>query len=232
MHRRNGLCDKHAQRSERLQNPQRILISGRSCTKDACHRPHEAKGLCKKHYLNSRRKLPKVRGYRQKYDINYIKRPDVVQRRLAYYKLPSSKARQKEYYRKNTKKRRLYSMLPETIERRKLYFNLPRTRELMKNLRHKRRAIYKETDITVNWLYNLRKETLYCQICNNELNGKMDLDHIVPIGKGGTHSMRNVRYVHGHCNKSRPKDGSDLPIMISILMVVIYSNLRINLICT
>lgn len=36
------------------------------------------------------------------------------------------------------------------------------------------------------------------------------LDHIKPLCIGGLHMKDNVRYVHGICNKRRPRDGSDI----------------------
>jgi hypothetical protein len=36
------------------------------------------------------------------------------------------------------------------------------------------------------------------------------LDHIIPIVLGGTHTIGNVRIICRTCNLSRPKDGSDL----------------------
>jgi hypothetical protein len=40
------------------------------------------------------------------------------------------------------------------------------------------------------------------------LNSK-ELDHIIPLNIGGTHTIGNVRIICRKCNSSRPKDGSD-----------------------
>lgn len=37
-----------------------------------------------------------------------------------------------------------------------------------------------------------------------------ELDHVVPIAIGGTHSLDNVRIICRRCNNLRPSDGSDL----------------------
>jgi hypothetical protein len=80
------------------------------------------------------------------------------------------------------------------------------------HLRHAdslRRATYKETDITVEWLSALRTSTTICILCDEELL-RPHLDHIVPLGVGGRHIKDNVRFVCDKCNLRRPKDGSDL----------------------
>lgn len=43
----------------------------------------------------------------------------------------------------------------------------------------------------------------------NRPNSKQ-LDHILPLNIGGTHTVGNVRIICRTCNLARPKDGSDL----------------------
>lgn len=52
-----------------------------------------------------------------------------------------------------------------------------------------------------------------CQICGKpitDLNGDLQIDHIVGIAAGGADTLDNVRCTHKLCNLTRPKDGSDL----------------------
>ena len=85
------------------------------------------------------------------------------------------------------------------------------------NHRHKRRAKCKETDITNEWLNELRESSSICPLCGVEMIDinlpyhpqQKQLDHITPLNVGGKHLMENVRFVCGLCNISRPKDGSD-----------------------
>jgi 5-methylcytosine-specific restriction endonuclease McrA len=42
-----------------------------------------------------------------------------------------------------------------------------------------------------------------------QLPNSKELDHIVPLGVGGTHTVGNVRIICRDCNLRRPKDGSD-----------------------
>lgn len=36
-------------------------------------------------------------------------------------------------------------------------------------------------------------------------------DHVIPINAGGPHKIENIRVICATCNRSRPRDGSDLP---------------------
>lgn len=80
----------------------------------------------------------------------------------------------------------------------------------------KRRTVLRVTDITAEFERGLRRNARACPLCLVELadepgrpNSKQ-LDHIVPIVVGGTHTMANVRIICRTCNLGRPKDGSDL----------------------
>jgi 5-methylcytosine-specific restriction endonuclease McrA len=42
-----------------------------------------------------------------------------------------------------------------------------------------------------------------CKWCNVELNGKYNIDHVVPIAKGGTNYPDNLVLACEHCNKSK-----------------------------
>lgn len=83
---------------------------------------------------------------------------------------------------------------------------------------HKRRAIKKETDITINFLVELKEQTEICSICNKKMldtsipyhPDQKQLDHIIPLSIGGKHIKENVRYVCGSCNNHRPRKGQDL----------------------
>lgn len=51
-----------------------------------------------------------------------------------------------------------------------------------------------------------------CQICKLPIENKSDIqiDHIIPVGQGGSDTAGNKRTTHKVCNISRPKDGRDL----------------------
>lgn len=79
-----------------------------------------------------------------------------------------------------------------------------------------RRAVLRVTDITAEYERSLRRNARICPLCHTELTddprrpNSKQLDHIIPIVMGGTHTMANVRIICRTCNLTRPKDGSDL----------------------
>lgn len=129
--------------------------------------------------------------------------------KLFYYIKNRDKIREhdRKNYLANEKKYRLYS---------KRFAKSEKGKECFRNSRHKRRSACKETDITTNWLVELKKRTSSCQICNEEMNEiryhpkSKSLDHIIPINMGGKHKKYNVRFICFSCNNGRPNDGSDI----------------------
>jgi hypothetical protein len=80
---------------------------------------------------------------------------------------------------------------------------------------HKRKAIGRHTDITLEYEQHLRRKTRRCPLCRVHMTIRpyvptsKELDHIVPLNIGGTHTIGNVRIICRTCNLARPKDGSD-----------------------
>lgn len=80
----------------------------------------------------------------------------------------------------------------------------------------KRRTAQRVTDITAEFERGLRVDATDCPLCGTRLTDQphrphsKNLDHIVPICMGGTHTMGNVRIICRTCNLARPKDGSDV----------------------
>ncbi len=59
----------------------------------------------------------------------------------------------------------------------------------------KRRAEYKYSDVTVEYLRELRDNTTNCLYCNVDLiNVKVELDHIIPLSRQGSHTKNNILY--------------------------------------
>ena len=71
------------------------------------------------------------------------------------------------------------------------------------------------SDITPEQELAMRKKARKCLLCSVKLTDKpglpnsKHLDHILPLGQGGTHTHGNCRIICRTCNLSRPKDGSD-----------------------
>lgn len=70
-------------------------------------------------------------------------------------------------------------------------------------------------DLTIGAEIEMRKKARKCRLCRCWMTDKpylpnsKELDHIVPLVMGGTHTFGNVRVICKTCNVSRTKDGSD-----------------------
>lgn len=70
-------------------------------------------------------------------------------------------------------------------------------------------------DVTNAYEANLRSRARSCPLCRCRLTDRptlpnsKELDHILPIVAGGTHTIGNVRIICRACNVRRPHDGSD-----------------------
>jgi 5-methylcytosine-specific restriction endonuclease McrA len=82
-----------------------------------------------------------------------------------------------------------------------------------RNRDHAKRAAV--SDITPAQEAEMRRKARKCRKCGAFMTSKpgrpnsKELDHILPINQGGTHTHGNVRIICRRCNQSRPKDGSD-----------------------
>jgi HNH endonuclease len=80
---------------------------------------------------------------------------------------------------------------------------------------HRRKDWSRLTDITPEYEQGLRAKAKRCPLCTAKLTDEpylpnsKELDHIVPQGAGGTHTIGNVRIICRACNLARPWDGSD-----------------------
>lgn len=69
--------------------------------------------------------------------------------------------------------------------------------------------------VTASFEQALRVRARRCPMCAvlmtsyPFLPNSKELDHIVPLNTGGTHTVGNVRIICRSCNLARPKDGSD-----------------------
>jgi hypothetical protein len=80
---------------------------------------------------------------------------------------------------------------------------------------HRRKAAGRQSDVTLDYELELRRKVRRCPLCKVYLTSKpylpnsKELDHMVPLNVGGTHTIGNVRIICRTCNLARPKDGSD-----------------------
>lgn len=101
----------------------------------------------------------------------------------------------------------------------------------IRNAYHKHRAKENNSDITTEYLKELYSNSITCPICGtsmekgNYINSK-NLDHIIPIVAGGTHTQDNIRIICKSCNLKRPKDGRD-EILKAIFLITKLKNIHL-----
>jgi 5-methylcytosine-specific restriction endonuclease McrA len=93
--------------------------------------------------------------------------------------------------------------------------NPDRERARLRLKTHRRKDWSRLTDVTPEFEMALRVKAKRCPLCSVKLIDRpyepcsKELDHIIPKGVGGTHTIGNVRIICRTCNLARPKDGSD-----------------------
>lgn len=91
------------------------------------------------------------------------------------------------------------------------YWQSEKGKEVRRVANHRRRAACKSTDdgsITTESLCDLKAEQDHkCFYCKNALDfkgyNKVHLDHYIPLAKGGTHTLSNVKWSCQKCNQSK-----------------------------
>lgn len=186
---------------------------------EGCSIPKRKLGMCSKHYAaDYRAKHPgKAAEYARYYRETY---PERVAESIANNK-PKADARMAQYRAENKAKisaankkwreknleyvlekgRKYHHANKERINERKSKYQKDNP-QIVNNIQHRRRAklksngIYKISKYELNKLYNSP-----CAYCGS--NDKITLDHIVPINRGGAHSIGNLAPACEHCNKSK-----------------------------
>jgi hypothetical protein len=89
-------------------------------------------------------------------------------------------------------------------------------RERAKRDKRMRALRLENSDVTPAHIRQLYRSTKRCPLCAVELTAmprlphSREVDHIIPINAGGTHTIGNLRVICRACNGARPSDGSDL----------------------
>lgn len=150
----------------------------RTCEVEGCDNKHQAKGLCKAHYN---------RQYQQ------ANREKINQKNRNWKKLNPVKVREVNlrYERENRDKRRGYNRKWQQENPDKCRDRVSRRRALRKN-----NGAYKVTDRDVARLY-----ASSCVACGS--TDDITADHIIPLAKGGRHSIGNLQPLCRSCNSSK-----------------------------
>lgn len=53
---------------------------------------------------------------------------------------------------------------------------------------------------SVNYEKILERDGMICHICELEIENDLQFDHVIPLSRGGAHSMENIKPSHARCN--------------------------------
>jgi 5-methylcytosine-specific restriction endonuclease McrA len=106
----------------------------------------------------------------------------------------------REYYHEYAIKNSLKRSLTQ-----KSYYNTPKGRSATLNAANKRRSNIdkNKSENVTGYIQFLILNQKLCYWCDHELNGKFEIDHIIPLSKGGGHTENNVALSCGSCNASK-----------------------------
>src|SRR3990167_7445241 len=84
----------------------------------------------------------------------------------------------------------------------KLYLATEKGKICRKNGKHRRRQLEKTGRITAKeWALKLKQYQYKCVYCESDEN--IEMDHIIPLSKGGDHNINNIQPLCRSCNAKK-----------------------------
>lgn len=88
-----------------------------------------------------------------------------------------------------------------TIETRRNYRHRNREKVRGWNMRYSARKRGASTDEIVDYATIYQRDKGICHICHNPApKSRLHFDHVIPVSKGGAHTMGNIKVSHARCN--------------------------------
>lgn len=79
----------------------------------------------------------------------------------------------------------------------------------------RRRAAERAAVDLVDRGYIIERDQGICHICKKKVpSSQIHLDHLVPISKGGSHTVENLRVAHARCNMIRGAGKTDTQLLL------------------
>lgn len=125
-------------------------------------------------------------------------------------------ARKKEYYNTNSSK---------VLQSNKKYISSEKGKISKAITNMKRRSAIKNGDVSIKQLENLIASSKHCHYCNSEIED-FEIDHKVPVSKGGKHTIDNLVISCKDCN--RKKSNMDYNVFLDSIHIKRH---RKDLIC-
>lgn len=159
--------------------------NSRKCEFENCDRPHQAKGLCKMHY---KRQDQRHHDYAKEWFSKNRKRANQLS---------------KDWVKRNPEKRKKAALKYYYSNREKYYVHTTARRSRIKSA-HREPWDRFEIAERDNWT---------CGICKTQIENMpkekyrdpmyLNIDHIIPISKGGDDAPHNLQAAHASCNKKK-----------------------------
>lgn len=193
-HQRRIYCAAHCA-AKRRNDPDRPR-----CTVDDCERATYAKGICQYH----REQTPERREVHRLASLAYWKRNK--DKGAAYQRrwIAANPEKARENRRRSMAKWRAAN--PEAAKAKMsewIAANPGRWTELTRAYGGRRRARKAATQNgPVDLAQILERDGMICHICSGAIESMADLhfDHVIPLAKGGPHTMENIAPSHAQCN--------------------------------
>lgn len=118
-------------------------------------------------------------------------------------------AKQKAYYAAHADERRQYAKQYREANAEKVraaqadYYARHRERFYEAVRRRQARIAGAPVVEPIDRAYIIQRDGRRCHICGTRVVGRVELDHLVPLSKGGDHTHANLAVSHPYCNRSR-----------------------------
>lgn len=172
-HQARGYCKKHLYRFDKYGDPLKIKTYPEGCSVKGCNNKHYGIGLCAKHYER----------FKKHGD------PNVT---LIRYHEPC-----KQRNCKNTARK--YGYCEKHLKYSKIYQQRSRTYSAKRRML-KQNSLENDFDASM-WLGVLKEFDNKCAYCGRSDN--LEIEHIVPVSKCGSHTKHNIIPACKECNRSK-----------------------------
>ena len=143
----------------------------------------------------------KKKDYKKHREKNLVKKEKYYQDNKETI-LENMKLYQAENKERYTKYKRNYAQKNRETEAERSRKYIQENPEKYREYKARRRALERKNAVgKVDYQKILRRDGMFCYICQKSIeDGNYHMDHVIPLSKGGSHSMENIKVTHARCN--------------------------------